>query len=124
MRTTNLAAAVAATILCASAASADVDRAQRVDQIFKDWARSDGPGCAVEVSQDGNIVLERGYGMADLEQGVAIRPDTVFNIASLSKQFTAVSLLLLQEQGKLSLDDDIRKYLSEVPDYGKRITLR
>jgi CubicO group peptidase (beta-lactamase class C family) len=124
MRTTNLAAAVAATFLCANVASADVDRSQRVDQIFKDWTRTDGPGCAVEVSQDGNIVLERGYGMADLEQGVAIRPDTVFNIASLSKQFTAVSLLLLQEQGKLSLDDDIRKYLSEVPDYGKRITLR
>lgn len=124
MRTTTLAAAMAATLLCANAASADVDRTQRVDQIFKDWARSDSPGCAVEVSQDGNIVLERGYGMADLEQGVAIRPDTVFNIASLSKQFTAVSLLLLQEQGKLSLDDDIRKYLGEMPDYGKRITLR
>jgi CubicO group peptidase (beta-lactamase class C family) len=124
MRTTNLAATVAATFLCANVASADVDRTQRVDQIFKDWARTDGPGCAVEVSQDGNIVLERGYGMADLEQGVAIRPDTVFNIASLSKQFTAVSLLLLQEQGKLSLDDDVRKYLPEVPDYGKRITLR
>ncbi len=82
------------------------------------------PGLRRRGQPDGNIVLERGYGMADLEQGVAIRPDTVFNIASLSKQFTAVSLLLLQEQGKLSLDDDIRKYLSEVPDYGKRITLR
>lgn len=124
MRTVNLAAALAATILCANVAAADVDRSQRVDQVLKDWARSDSPGCAVEVSQDGNIVLERGYGMADLEQGVAIRPDTVFNIASLSKQFTAVSLLLLQEQGKLSLDDDVRKYVSELPDYGRRITLR
>jgi CubicO group peptidase (beta-lactamase class C family) len=120
----NLAAAVAATVLCANVAAADVDRTQSVDQVLKDWARTDGPGCAVEVSQDGRIVLERGYGMADLEQGVAIRPDTVFNIASLSKQFTAVSLLLLQEQGKLSLDDDVRKYVSELPDYGRRITLR
>lgn len=126
MRTaaTTLATAVAATILCANIAAADVDRTQRVDQVLEDWARTDSPGCAVEVSQDGNIVLERGYGMADLEQGVAIRPDTVFNIASLSKQFTAVSLLLLQEQGKLSLDDDVRKYVSELPDYGRRITLR
>lgn len=124
MRTTTLAAAMAVTLLCGNVAVADVDRTQRVDQVLKDWSRSDSPGCAVEVSQDGNIVLERGYGMADLEQGVAIRPDTVFNIASLSKQFTAVSLLLLQEQGKLSLDDDLRKYVSEVPDYGRRITLR
>ncbi|MBL8264836.1 serine hydrolase domain-containing protein [Steroidobacter sp.] len=112
-----------AALLATNASAAD-DLTQRVDEIFKDWARTDGPGCAVTVSQDGKTVLERAYGMADLEQGVANRPDTVFNIASLSKQFTAVSLLLLQEQGKLSLDDDIRKYVSEVPDYGTRITLR
>lgn len=116
-------AAVAAVLLAANA-TADDDIARRVDAVFKDWARTDAPGCAVAVTQDGNIVLERAYGMADLEQGVAVRPDTVFNIASVSKQFTAVSLLLLQEQGKLSLDDDVRKYVSELPDYGKRITLR
>jgi CubicO group peptidase (beta-lactamase class C family) len=106
----------------AAVASDDVTR--RVDEIFKDWARTDSPGCSVAASQNGSIVLERGYGMADLEQGVAIRPDTVFNIASVSKQFTAASLLLLQEQGKLSLADDVRKYVPELPDYGKRITLR
>jgi CubicO group peptidase (beta-lactamase class C family) len=117
-----LAVAVAAAVLAFNASADDVTT--RVDEVFKDWSRSDAPGCALAVTQDGNIVFERGYGMADLEQGVAIRPDTVFNIASLSKQFTAVALLLLQEQGKLSLDDDVRKYVGELPDYGKRITLR
>ena len=117
-----LATAVAAAVLAFSASADDVTK--RVDEVFKDWSHSDAPGCALAVTQDGNIVFERGYGMADLEQGVAIRPDTVFNIASLSKQFTAVALLLLQEQGKLSLDDDVRKYVGELPDYGKRITLR
>ena len=108
----------------ASLAVAADDVTRRVDEIFEEWARTDSPGCAVAASQNGHIVLERGYGMADLEQGVAIRPDTVFNIASVSKQFTAASLLLLQEQGKLSLADDVRKYVPELPDYGKPITLR
>ena len=118
---TLIAAAVLA--VCANASATD-DVTKRVDEVFKDWARTDSPGCSVAVAQDGNIVLERAYGMADLEQGVAVRPDTVFNIASVSKQFTAVALLLLQEQGKLSLDDDVRKYVIELPDYGTRITLR
>ncbi len=97
---------------------------QRIDKVFEPWTRSDAPGCAVSVSQSGRVVFEHGYGMADLEQGVANRPDTVFNIASLSKQFTSVAVLLLAEQGKLSLDDDVRKYVPEVPDYGKTITVR
>jgi len=95
-----------------------------VDALFAPWARSDSPGCSVAVTRDGRTVLERGYGMADLEQGVAIRPETVFNMASVSKQFTAASLLLLEQQGKLSVDDDIRKYVPEIPSYGKTITLR
>lgn len=96
----------------------------QVDQLFAAWSRSESPGCSVAVTDAGRIILERGYGMADLEQGVAIRPDTVFNIASASKQFTATAMLLLAEQGKLSLDDDVRKYLPELPDYGAPITLR
>lgn len=100
------------------------DIGQLVDKVFEPWIRSDAPGCAVSVSQGGHVVYEHGYGMADLEQGVANRPDTVFNIASLSKQFTSITIMLLAEQGKLSLDDDIRKHVPEVPDYGKTITVR
>jgi len=95
----------------------------KVDEIFKDYARVDSPGCALGVYRDGAIAYAQGYGMASLELGVPITPQTVFDIGSTSKQFTAFSILLLQQQGKLSLDDDIRKFIPEIPDYGKRITL-
>jgi CubicO group peptidase (beta-lactamase class C family) len=97
---------------------------QKIDALFDPWTRSDAPGCAISVTRDGQAVFERGYGMADLEQGVAIRPDTVFNIASLSKQFTTTSISLLEQDGKLSWDDDVRRYIPELPDYGTPITLR
>ena len=79
----------------------------RVDQVFAQWDKPDSPGCALAVIRDGEIVYERGYGMADLDRRVPISPKTVFYIGSTSKQFTAMSILLLEEQGKLSLDDDI-----------------
>lgn len=99
-------------------------QAERIDSVMAPWTRSDAPGCSVAAIQDGEIVFERGYGMAELEQGVANRPETVFNIASMSKQFTTMSLALLTEDGKVSLDDDIRKYVPELPDFGGPITLR
>lgn len=95
-----------------------------VDAIFAPWASSTSPGCAVGVTRDGRSVFQAGYGMADLEQGVANRPDTVFNIASLSKHFTTTAVELLAQQEKLSWDDDIRKYVPEIPEYGRPITLR
>ncbi|MHC9086066.1 serine hydrolase domain-containing protein [Luteimonas sp. RIT-PG2_3] len=100
------------------------EQAKRIDTLMAPWTRSDAPGCSVAAIQDGEVVFERGYGMAELEQGVANRPETVFNIASMSKQFTTLSLVLLTEDGKVSLDDDIRKYVPELPDYGGTITLR
>src|SRR5579863_2023703 len=96
----------------------------KIDEIFKDYAKVDSPGCALGIYRDGAIAYAKGYGMASLELGVTITPQTVFDIGSTSKQFTAFSILLLQQQGKLSLDDDIRKFIPEIPDYGKRITLR
>ena len=96
----------------------------RIDELFQPWSRSDAPGCAVAAIRQGRTVLEGSYGMADLEQGVAIRPDTVFNIASVSKQFTATAVALLDQDGLLSWDDDVRKYVPELRDYGHRITLR
>ncbi len=96
----------------------------RVDSIFAAYNRTDSPGCAVGVYQDGAIAYARGYGMADLEQGVAIDAHTVFDIGSTSKQFTAAALALLAQDGRLSLDDDIREYVPELPDYGSPITIR
>src|SRR5262245_3926137 len=95
----------------------------RVDEIFARFTPS-SPGCALAIAENGKIAYERGYGRASLELDVPITPQTVFDIGSTSKQFTAFSLLLLERDGKLSVDDDIRKFLPEVPDYGKRITIR
>jgi CubicO group peptidase (beta-lactamase class C family) len=96
----------------------------RVDKLFAQWDKKDTPGCALAIVKDGKIIYKRGYGMADLERDVPITPGSVFDIASTSKQFVAMSIALLAEEGKLSLDDDIRKYIPEMPDYGNKITLR
>jgi CubicO group peptidase (beta-lactamase class C family) len=95
----------------------------KVDKLFSEWDRPDSPGCAVGVIQNGQLVYKRGYGMANLEHDVPITSRTVFRIASTSKQFTAMCIALLAEQGELSLDDDIRKHLPEMPKYGYTITI-
>ena len=100
------------------------DTTAKVDAVFAAYDHSDSPGCALAVIQDGSIVYERGYGMANLELGVANSPQSVFDIASMGKQFTAFSIHLLARDGKLSLDDDIRKWVPEIPSYGKTITIR
>jgi CubicO group peptidase (beta-lactamase class C family) len=94
-----------------------------VDQIFARWSQTT-PGCAVGVSVDGKSVLEKGYGMADLEHDAPNRADTIFEAGSVSKQFTAAAVLLLAKDGKLSLDDLVRKYVPELPDYGAPLTIR
>jgi CubicO group peptidase (beta-lactamase class C family) len=101
----------------------DSTRAQ-VDRVFAQWNRTDSPGCAVGVGRGGKVVYEKGYGMSNLEDDVAIRPNSIFHVASVSKQFTAMSIMLLARDGKLSLDDDVRKYLPEIRDYGHVITIR
>ncbi|HEU4585104.1 MAG TPA: serine hydrolase, partial [Gemmatimonadaceae bacterium] len=95
----------------------------RVDSVFSEYDRSDAPGCALGVFRDGGIAYARGYGMADLERGVRITPATLFDIGSTSKQFAAASIALLVEEGKLRFDDDVRKYIPELPDYGAPITI-
>ena len=100
------------------------DAAKQVDRIFSEFDRPDSPGCAVGASIDGENVLAAGYGMADLEHNVRITPDSVFEVGSVTKQFTATAVLLLAQKGKLSLDDPVRKYIPEVPDYGTPITIR
>jgi len=96
----------------------------RVDALFAPWNRLESPGCGLAVSQKGTLVVERGYGMANLEHGIAITPASVFDVASISKQFTAMAILVLAQRGQLSLDDDVRTHLPELPDYGSRVTLR
>jgi CubicO group peptidase (beta-lactamase class C family) len=105
-------------------ANAQGDINSRVDQIFARWDRPDSPGCALGVIKDGKLIYKKGYGMANLEHDIPISPTTVFNVASASQQFTAMSVLLLAKQGKLSLDDDIRKHLPEAPAYQTAVTIR
>jgi CubicO group peptidase (beta-lactamase class C family) len=95
-----------------------------VDHVFDAWRNTDSPGCAVGVSRNGRVVYERGYGMANLETGTPITPASIFHVASVSKQFTAMAIMLLVSDGKLSVDDNIRKYIPEIRDYGTPITIR
>jgi len=94
-----------------------------VDAQFSAW-NTETPGCAVGVAVQGSIVLEKAYGMADLEHGVPNRPDTIFEAGSVSKQFTAAAVLLLARERKLSLDDPVRRYIPELPEYAAPITIR
>jgi CubicO group peptidase (beta-lactamase class C family) len=96
----------------------------KVDQVFAQFDKPDSPGCALAVIKEGQIIYKRGYGVSNLEYGIPISPSSIFHVASISKEFTAMSIVILTQQGKLSLDDDVRKYVSEVPDFGKRITIR
>ncbi len=96
----------------------------RVDQVFARVDHSNTPGCALGISQRGQVVYERGYGMSDLQHGLAITPASIFHVASVSKQFAAFAIGLLADDGLLSLDDDLRKFVPEVPSYGPRITIR
>lgn len=111
------------TLLSTPAFSAEVPSAT-LDKLFDSFRDAAGPGCAVAASQQGVTVYERAFGMANLETGTSINPHSIFHVASISKQFTAAAIMLLERDGKLSIDDDIRKYLPEMPDYGSTITLR
>jgi len=102
--------------------TAPPDAEARIDKHFERF--SGGPGCAVGASIDGTTVFASGYGIADLEHNVPITAETIFEPGSVSKQFTAATVLLLAQEGKLSLDDPVRKYIPEVPDYGTPITIR
>ncbi len=98
------------------------ERAAQVDALMAGW--SDKPGAAVLVVQDGRVLLSKGYGLANVEGKEQIRPDTVFDLASVSKQFTAMAILMLAERGKLSLDDPLTKFFPEFPAYAQKITVR
>lgn len=120
------AAALALTVAASGAGSQSPalhrDTVEAVDRVFARYSTMT-PGCAVGVARGGRTILTRGYGMAELEHRVAITPATVFEAGSVSKQFTAFLVLLLEQEGKLSLDDPLRKHLPELPDYGAPLTI-
>ena len=97
--------------------------AERVDAMMADYG-GDRPGAALLVVRDGRVAVRKGYGLADLEAGIAVTPHTAFRLASVSKQFTAAAILLLAQDGSLSIDDPARKWLPSLPDAAAAITLR
>ncbi len=104
---------------------ADKDpRSEEIDKVFAQWDKPDSPGCELAVIKDRQIVYKRGYGMANLEHNIPMSPASIMDTGSVSKQFTAMAIALLAEQGKISLDDDVRKYLPEIPQYEAPITIR
>lgn len=97
---------------------------RRIDALFTDYDSTTGPGCVLGIAEGGELAYVRGYGMADIEGGVPVDSLTVFHLASVSKQFTATSIALLEEEGSLSLDDEVRTYLDWLPDHCQKLTLR
>ena len=105
---------------CAVVADTGKDQTSiQVDKVFADLQKAGSPGCALGIFRSAQIIYAKGYGLASVELNSPITPETVFDIGSTSKQFTASSILLLEKQGKLSVNDDLRKYIPELPDYSK-----
>jgi CubicO group peptidase (beta-lactamase class C family) len=98
--------------------------AAEIDAIFADCDTTSCPGCALGVVRDGEMIYKRGYGMANLEYGIALSPRSVFRTASVGKQFTAMAIAILHQQGKLSIDDPLSKYFPEFPDWADEVTVR
>ncbi|MFC0512563.1 serine hydrolase domain-containing protein [Mucilaginibacter angelicae] len=97
---------------------------KKINSLFYNWDKTQSPGCAVGVVRNDSLIFSKGYGMANLEYAISNSPQTVYHLASVSKQFTAYAIILLAQQGKLNLDDDIRKYLSWFPNLKQKITIR
>jgi CubicO group peptidase (beta-lactamase class C family) len=97
---------------------------KKIDSLFAKWNSTGSPGCTIGIVRNDSLIYAKGYGQANLEYGIPNAPETIFHMASISKQFTASAIILLAKQGKLSLEDDIRKYLPWFPDMKKKITVR
>ncbi len=127
--TTRIFPALAALLVLAGPAPATAqtlassEQIERLDEIFRDFDSAASPGCAVATARNGTTLVERAWGMADLEHGIANHAGTIFEAGSVSKQFAAAAIVLLAMDGALSLDDDVRDYVPEVPDYGTPITI-
>jgi CubicO group peptidase (beta-lactamase class C family) len=104
--------------------AASREQTDAVDALFATWDRKDSPGCAIAIIRDGKVIYQRGYGLACVEHDIPITTTTRFNVASVSKQFTVFLIFLLADAGLISLDDDIRDHLPDLPEFGKKITVR
>jgi CubicO group peptidase (beta-lactamase class C family) len=102
----------------------DSDLRQRIDEVFSEYDRTNGPGCAVGLVQAGRLAYARGYGIGQMDHTVPLDETSVFYLASVSKQFTAAAVLIAEHEGYLALDDDIRTHIPEFPDYGAPVTVR
>jgi CubicO group peptidase (beta-lactamase class C family) len=111
-------------VLASSAVDNPTALSKKVDQIFAAYDSPKTPGCVLGVIREGEFIYKRAYGAASLELGVPLTTQSVFDMGSVSKQFVAASVVLAADQGYLSLDDDVRKYIPELPDYGHTITVR
>ncbi len=118
----SLSATLAITALC-SATALGQTLSSPIDAIFKDFATNHAPGCAVGISRGDAPLVAKAYGMADLEHDVPLTPQSVFYMASVSKQFTAMAILLLERDGKLRLEDRARTYIPELPDHASAVTI-
>ena len=118
--------AVLLSLLFTSLLTAQKDNAwtSRIDSLFTEWNRPNHPGGAIGVAKDGKIFFSKAYGLASLEYLVPNSTNTIFNTGSVSKQFTAMGIVRLEEQGKLSFDDEIHQHIPELPDFGHPITIR
>lgn len=124
MRLKNLIPACLLLIALQANAQISEGQFQKIDSLFLDWNRPNHPGGAIGIMQNGQTAFSKAYGLASLEYLVPNTPGTIFNTGSVSKQFTAMGIVVLNQQGKLSVDDDIRIYLPELPDFGETITIR
>ncbi len=115
---------LAAALLLLPLSSGAQPRIPAIDKLFAAWDRADSPGCTVGVLQQGKWLYKRGYGSANLDYRLPNGPDKLYYVGSDSKQFTAAAIAILSLAGRISLDDDIRKYFPEMPDYGTPVTVR
>jgi CubicO group peptidase (beta-lactamase class C family) len=109
-------------MLLLAASAHGQDRTAELDKIFS-WVKPGMPGCVAAASQDGKLALNRAYGLADVERNVPLSTDAVFDAGSIRKQFVAAAILLLVDEKRIALADDVRKHIPELPDYGHRITI-
>jgi CubicO group peptidase (beta-lactamase class C family) len=120
----SIAAGAAVTAAASSGQQTPVPADAAVDAIFEPWNRPDGPGCTVGAIRDGRFVFRKGYGMANLDYAIPNSPAMVYYVGSVSKQFTAAAVALLAQEGRISLDAPVRRYITELPDYGAPLTVR
>ena len=117
--------AVSATLAAMPGVTAELGAVSaRLDALMRDAVRPDGPGGAIAVVQDGRTLFQGCYGLASVEFGMPIQPTTVFHIASVSKQFVAMAIAMLIEKTWVGLDDDVRRFIPELPYYGARIEVQ